>query len=169
MSGMTLDPGLMIWTLLTFGGLFLLLGRFAFKPLRRLLEEREQKIQASLDRARQVREEAEQALARNERTLDEARQEVRRIVDEGHRLAAQMKREAQDAARTEAEQIIGQARVEIQREAQRSLDELKNAVADLSVRISRQVLQEELNAKRHAQLTEEFIEKLKKTDAIHKS
>lgn len=166
---MTLDPGLMIWTLLTFGGLFLLLARFAFKPLRRLMEERERKIQSSLDQAQRVREEAEQALARNERTLEEARQEVRRILDEGQRLAAQLKREAQVAARSDAEQIVGQARAEIEREAKRSLDELKATVANLSVRISRQVLQEELNEKRHAQLTEEFIERLKKTDVIHKS
>ena len=168
MGGMSLDIGLMVWTLLTFGGLFLLLARFAFKPLRRLLADREKAIRDSLARADQARESAERLVAANEQKMEEARGEVRRILEEGNRIVAQMKRESQDAAREEAARIVDQARSEIDRETQRALENLKETVASLSVRISRQVLKEQLDEKRHSQLTDEFIERLKQTHATRK-
>jgi F0F1-type ATP synthase membrane subunit b/b' len=42
------DVGLMVWTLLTFAGLLLLLSRFAFRPLKRILDEREDRMRQAL-------------------------------------------------------------------------------------------------------------------------
>jgi F0F1-type ATP synthase membrane subunit b/b' len=72
-----------------------------------------------------------------------------------------MRREARDSARQEAEAIAGRARAEVEREARRSLDELKLTVANLAVRISREVLTEELDPGKHEKLADEFIERLK--------
>jgi F-type H+-transporting ATPase subunit b len=78
-----------------------------------------------------------------------------------------MKEEVKDSAKKEAVQIIDSARAEIDRELQRSLDELKSTVAGLSVRISRQVIKEQLDDKRHQELADEFVERLKKRQARH--
>ncbi len=166
MGPLTFDPALTLCTVITFAGLFLLLARFTFKPLRKVLDEREERIQGSLEEARTAREEAQRIMEENARRLDEAREETRRIVAEGHRIVADMKREAEERAKEEAALAVKQARAEIDRELQKSLNELKGTVAGLSVRISRQIIRGSLDEKRHEELAEDFIERLKKTHAV---
>lgn len=166
MASVVVDGGgLIVWTVVTFVCLFLLLSRFAFKPLGRILKEREDTIRDSMGKAREAREASERVLAENETRLGEAREETRRIISEGHRIVAGMKREATTQAKREAEILVVQARTDIDRELQRSLEELKGTVASLSVRISRQVLREKADDETHRRLADEFIERLKKTHA----
>lgn len=169
MESMAMSGGLMVWTLLTFGCLFLLLARFTFKPLRKILDEREARIRGMLDQAEKTRAEAEAALRRTDEQLAEAREESRRILQEGRKLAVEMKRESEEQARKEAGLIVSQAKSEIDREVQKSLEELKSTVAGLSIHIARQVLREQIDEKRHEQLAGEFIERLKKTHARNPS
>jgi F-type H+-transporting ATPase subunit b len=157
------DLGLQIWTLLTFAGLLVLLARFAFRPLRQALERREQTIRAALDQAREVREQAERSLEENAKRIEEVRSEARRIISEGQRVAADMRREAEVRARAEAGELVAQARRDIELETQRGLDDLRSTVANLAVRVSRQVLEENLDENRHRELAEQFIRRLKET------
>ncbi len=157
-----------MWTLLTFAGLVALLARFAFKPLRAALDKRETAIRESLNAAEKARDEAKALLEDNDAKLNEAREEARHIISEGHKIVTDMKREASERAREEADTIVSQARREIDREVQKSLDDLKSTVAGLSVRISRQVIRGELDEERHEQLADDFIERLKKSHAARK-
>jgi F-type H+-transporting ATPase subunit b len=166
---LSFDPGLTFWTLVTFGCLFLLLARFAFKPLGRILQQREDAIRESLEKAERAREEADRMAEENRQGINEAREEARRIISEGHKIVARMKHEAGESARNEANAIIQQANEEIRRETRRSLDELKSTVANLSVRIAAQVVRAELDEQRHAELADDFIERLKKSHAQRSS
>ena len=169
MEVFSFDSGLTFWALVTFACLFLLLTRFAFKPLQRILKEREDKIQGSLEAARQAREEADALLRRNQQGMTAARDETRRVINEGQRIVSRMKQEARNNARQQADEIVAQARTEIDRELQKGLDDLKRTVAGLSVRISRQILREQLDEERHQQLADEFVERLKKSHASRAS
>jgi F-type H+-transporting ATPase subunit b len=157
------DPGLFFWALATFAGLLLLLSRFAFKPLRHLLEQREQGIRQAINEAKQARDEAKSVLDEHKSQLREARHEARRVVDEGYRIVTEKQREAEERAKVHADQLIERARGEIERETQKGLDDLKSTLASLSVRIARQVIRENLNEDRHVELADQFIERLKKT------
>jgi F-type H+-transporting ATPase subunit b len=163
MGALAFDAGLFVWSLVTFGVLFLVLARYVFKPLRKVLDDRERAIQESIRRAEQAQEEGRRALARNEEVLASARDEARKIVDEGHRISAAMQKEGRETAKTEADQLVERAREEIDREVRRNLDELKSVVANLSVRVAQQVIEEGLDEKRHEQLADNFIERLKNT------
>jgi F-type H+-transporting ATPase subunit b len=165
MESLTADAGLMLWTFVTFLCLFAVLAKFAFKPLKKLLDQRETTIRDSIQQAEQAKAQAERVLAQNEERLGQAREETRRIINEGHRIVADMKREAEEKARQESDRIVGQAREEIDKELQKSINELKGTVANLSVRISRQVIKENLDEKRHEELADDFIERLKKSHA----
>jgi F-type H+-transporting ATPase subunit b len=166
---MTPQLELWLWTIATFALLVGVLSKFAFKPLSRVLEKREQAIQGSLDKAEQARVQAEKILAENDARLDKARDETRKIIQEGHRIVADMKREASDQSRREADRIVSQARTQIDREVQRRLDDLKGTVANLSVRISRQVLKGEMDERRHEELADELIERLKKAHGTRRN
>jgi len=161
----SLDAGLFVWTLLTFGALVALLAKFAFPPLRKALEEREAAIRRSLEKAEQAGREAEQSLARSEKNLEQGRHEARRVIGEGRRIVEDMKREARETAKEESDRMVERARGEIARETQKSLDDLKTTVANLSVRVARQVIKEQLDEGRHEALVEDFVERLKKSHA----
>lgn len=163
MDILKVDVGLLVWTLVTFAGLLLLLARFAFQPLRRILGEREAGLRAAMEKADEARLQAQEVLKRNEQQLDEARAEARRIIAEGQKIVAQMRRETQEASHQEAEKIIQQARTEIEHEVRRGLDDLRGSVANLSLRIARQVIKDELDEKRHDRIVTEFIDRLKES------
>ena len=159
------DPGLFIWSVLTFVGLMALLARFAFRPLSVLLQQREDAIRRSLDEAREARDEAKEIADTNAAQLARAQDEARKLIEDGHRAVVEMRREADERAREESDALVARAREEIAEEKQRSLDELKSTVAGLSVRIARQVIREGLDEERHEELADSFIERLKKTHA----
>lgn len=165
MTGLSFNAGEFIWAVVVFVGLYGLLAKFAFKPIREALDKREQVIRESLARAEAARDEAAKIAEENKHVLIEAKNQAREIVQETHRLAGDMRRQAQVSAKEEAEHIIEQARGELDREVQKSLEELKASVAGLSVRIARQVIHESLDEKRHEELADTFIDRLKKTHA----
>ncbi|MBC8453644.1 F0F1 ATP synthase subunit B [PVC group bacterium] len=157
------DAGLFFWSLLTFGALFLLLARFAFRPLSKALKDREDTIKKSLDEARISHKKAEETFAENKKQLDKAREDARLIIDDGHKIVADMKRESRERAEDDAKQLIERAKTEINKETEKSLDDLKSTVAGLSIRIAHQVIRENLDEKRHDDLADTFIERLKKS------
>jgi F-type H+-transporting ATPase subunit b len=156
------DPGLFLWALATFAGLMLLLSRFAFKPLREMLQRREETIRAAIQQAEAAREEARRLLEQQQAGIAEARQQAREAIEEGHRIVAGIKQEAAEAGRQQTELLLERARTEIENETRKSLDDLKGTVAALSVRIARQIIRENLDEKRHEELADQFIERLKK-------
>lgn len=161
MNPLAIDLGLSFWTLLTFAGLMFVLARYAFKPLRAILEAREQKIRESVERAEKAKQDAETILASNTAQLDQARAETRRIITEGHKIVADMRREAEEVAKKDAAHIAAEARKEIDYELRRGVDELKETVSGLSLRIARQLVKEGLDEKRHEQLVNDFVQRLK--------
>ncbi len=77
---LTPEPGLMLWTLITFGLLLVLLRVFAWKPLLAVIEERERVVRDSLESSRRAQEEAESALEENRRILAEARKAAAGVI-----------------------------------------------------------------------------------------
>lgn len=165
----TFDGGLTFWTVVTFVCLLAVLAKFVFKPFRKLLDQREQGIRDALEQSDRAREEAGQLLDQNRQGIEEAREEARRIIEEGHRIVAEMKKEARDHSDRETDAAVARARTEIERQTQKSLDDLKGTVAGLSVRIARQVIGESLDETRHEELAKNFIERLKKSHAARRS
>jgi len=155
------DQRLLAWTLITFGGVVAILAKFAFKPLQQLLAERERKIRESLDEARKAREEAEAIRREGEAKMNEARESARKIVEEGRRVAADAQEEARRAARAESDALLQRAREEMDRETRRSVDALRGTVAAISLQVARDVIRENLDEKRHGQLVEEYVQRLK--------
>lgn len=159
----TFDPGLFLWSLATFAGLMLLLARFAFRPLREMLQKRENTIREALEASQKARDEARKFLEMQQAEMATAREQARATMDEGQRMVADLRRETDAKAREQTEQLLQEARTEIERETRKSLDELKGTVASLSIRITRQMIRENLDEKRHEELADQFIERLKKS------
>jgi len=154
------DIGNFVFTLIIFSVVVAVLGRFAWKPLLNVLNERERLVRDSLERARQERVEAEKRLAEYQAQLERARQEASAIVAEGRRDAEVVRRKLQEQARKEAEEMLARARREIQLAADSARKVLHDEVAELAVELAGRVLRRQLSAADHRALVAESLKEM---------
>ena len=141
------DPGLIIWTTIIFTLLLIVLKRFAWKPILRAVEERNNSIEQALRSAEKAKEEMELLNADNERILKEAKKERDALLKEARDIKEEIINEAKDKANTEADKILTSAKEQIANEKMKAITELKNSVAILSIDIAEKVLKRELKEK----------------------
>lgn len=139
--------GLIVWTLLAFGIVLFLLKKFAWKPILKALEEREQSIQNAIDAAQKAREEMATLKSDNEKILAEAKTQRDLILKEAREIKEKMIAEAKERAAVEADRLTSIARENIQNEKMAAITELKNQVAHLSIEIAEKILKQELSEK----------------------
>ena len=156
------DYGLQIWTLVTFLVLLVLLAKFAFKPIAQALDRRGQTIKSSLDEAEKSRAEAKQMMADYQKQLAEARSEAKKVIDESKALGENVRKEVVAKAQEEAGALMQRAREEIVREKEKSLQELKDTVASLSVQIAGKVIEKQVDEATHRTLINTLITDLTK-------
>ena len=156
---LNIEPGLLIWTIITFIVLLFVLRKVAWQPLLTALEQREDTIRSSLEEAQRARREAEQLLTENQRILAEATRESARIVEQGRVEAERLRASITEQAQTEARRLIDDARREITRERQLAVQELKATAADLALAAAGRLLSTTVTNAEHRRLVAEFIER----------
>ncbi len=122
--------------LVNFGLLLVLLRLFAFKPIMKMLDTRANKIKESLEAGDHAKLEAVSAEKEIAKKIEEASASGQQIVGQAVKTAEDVKRRAAVDAKKEADAIIAKAQVEIQREKQESMTELRKEVADLAVMVA---------------------------------
>jgi len=158
------QPGLMIWTVISFTLLLAVLAKVGFKPLADIIKKREDSIRGSIDEAEKVRQEAEKLLNNYKKQLAEARKESHEIIKQGKKIAENVKTEIVAKADREAKQIVENAKLEIDRERARAIEELEAKVTDLTVLMTAKVVNKMLDSKDHMQLIEESLSEVKDLD-----
>lgn len=143
----TPDPGLVIWTIIIFGLLVVLLGKFAFKPIVASLTERQEAIQTALDSAKKAKEEMVALQAKNEDLLKEAKEERNKMLAETKELSTKILEESREKAKLEYGRLIENARKDFQNEKTAALMQLKNEAGKLAIEISEKLLKKELSDK----------------------
>lgn len=141
-----------------FGILLVLLYLVAYKPILRMLDQRRQTIQGSLDEADRVRQEAQQQREELEQRLQEGRQESQRMLDQARQVADQVREQEMQRARDEAERLTERAREEIQRERDQAVAEVRRQFADLAIQAAEQVIGRSLDRDAHRELVEKALE-----------
>jgi F-type H+-transporting ATPase subunit b len=137
--------------------LFVLLWKFAFPPITKMLDERADKIRESIEKAEETRVEAERLLDEYRQQMAEARQEAAKVIEQGRTVAENMKNEIVAKAREEAEVERAKAIESIKSEKAAAMAELQRSVADLSVAVAAKILGEKMDAKSHEALIDRYI------------
>lgn len=138
------ETGLLIWMLITFLALLFLLKKFAWKPILKMIKDREDSIDNALKSAEKAKEEMQSLQADNERILAEARNQRDIMLKEAREMKESMISQAKNTAKTEGDKMIAAARETIQNEKMAAITELKNQVALLSIDIAEKILKREL-------------------------
>ncbi|UCE18835.1 MAG: F0F1 ATP synthase subunit B [Gemmatimonadota bacterium] len=159
------EPGLMIWTVISFVILLVLLRKFAYKPLVGMMHRREETIKESIEEAKRTRESAEELYEQYKKLIDKARDEAKKIIDEGKTLGEQARKEMVTKANDESAQVVKRAQEQIAFEKERALSELREQIADLSIMAASKVIDRSLSLKDHEKLLEEYISSIGEVDA----
>ena len=157
-----INPGLILWTILTFLAVLVILRFTAWKTLLASLTAREDSIRASLEQAESARQESLRLLEEHRRQRAEAAEQSRHIVTEGRELADHLKAEILEKAQGSARHIIEQAKEEIGREKEKALVQLRDEVAELAVLAAGKILDANLDAAKHRKLVDSAIRDLNK-------
>lgn len=141
------DLGLFFWTLVILAVIFMVMRKYAWKPILKALHDREDSIAEALSSAEKAREEIGQLRADNDKLLAEARLERDKILKEAREIKDSLISEAKKTAETEKERIIAEARATVQREKDSAITELKQQVAALSIDMAERILKKKFENK----------------------
>jgi F-type H+-transporting ATPase subunit b len=157
-----INPGLVLWTIISFTLLVAVLGKFAWKPILKALEEREDKIQSALDQADRARAEATELLKQNEQNMARAEQEYQKMIRESKEMAEKLKEEIVGKARQQAQHELQRANEEIQRSVDVAKQQLRTEVADLAIKVAEKILDESLDGQKQKKMVDSFLDQLPK-------
>jgi len=155
------DIGLIFWMTISFLILLVLLRIFAWKPVLKMLNEREEKINTALNEANLAREQMKQLTADNERLLSEAKDERDAILNEARKVSQKMYDDAKTKAQEESQRIIAAAKEDILIEKQKAITDIRNIIAEVSLEIAEKVIENEFADKqKHQQYVHKQVEAL---------
>jgi F-type H+-transporting ATPase subunit b len=158
------DIGNFIFTLIIFVIVVTVLGKFAWKPVLRVLQQREQMIHDALVEAKRERAEADKLLARYQQQVDHAREEATAIVEEGKRDAEAVRRRLHEEAQREAGEMIERAKREIRLATDAAVKDVYDLAGRLAVEVAGQVLQAEVSPDKHRQLVQDALGRISAAD-----
>ena len=160
-----LDPGLFVWTIITFLILLGVLTRFAWKPLLKALETRENEISQSLEDAKKAKQELEHLSAEGDEIIAKARSEAQGIVSEGKKAAEQLTANTLNKAKEEAMANLSAAKEQIKIERDKAIVEIKGEVVNLSLSIAEKLVKKNLSKEDNKSLIDESLKNVKGYEA----
>ena len=156
------EPGLMIWTVVTFLVTFVALRLIAWKPILGVLDEREGRIRDSLAKAEQAQAEAERAIAENQANMEASLRRSQELVAEAKQQAERVRSQAREEARAEARKIMDEGRRQLEVERRAAIADVRQEAAGLAIRAAEQLLKKNLGDQENRQLVQEFLDQLPK-------
>jgi F-type H+-transporting ATPase subunit b len=154
------DPGLFIWTIVTFLVLLTLLAKFAWGPLLKALESRQASIRKSLDDAEQARHELERLHLESTQMIRTARVEAEAIIAQSRSDADRLREEIKQKARVEGAALVRNAEHQIQLETARAVQQIRREAVDLSVMIASKIIGRNLSKEDNERLIEEALKQI---------
>lgn len=154
------DIGNAIWTLLIFALVLVVLGKFAWGPILKGLQNREKFIHDSLADAKRERVEAQRTLAEYAEKLDRAREEATAIVDEGRRDAEEVRKKILADTKVDAEAVAARAKKEIELARDDAVKQLHDQTILLATRVAGKIVHKELSPGDHQELVDQALTEL---------
>ena len=155
---LTSPESLIFWTSLIFLVFFLLMRKFAWKPILGAVKSREDSINSALLAAENAKKDMQNLKADNEKLLAEARAERDMMMKEAREIKEKMISDAKSEAQSQADKMIEQAKASIASEKNAAIADLKNQVGTLSLEIAEKVLKGELaNKETQTKLVETML------------
>src|SRR3954465_15980608 len=150
-------PGLMIWTIIAFLITLFVLKKYAFGPIQKTIDERREQIRRSIEEADHARQEARNLLEEHRKLMQEARGEAEQIINEARKTRDAMETRMKEETETDRQRRLEETRREIAAETSRALEQIRAAVADLTLEATSIVVGRKLDSESDRALISEAI------------
>jgi F-type H+-transporting ATPase subunit b len=161
----SVEPGLMIWTIITFLVVLVILRVTAWGPMMKALHERETRIAGAIADADRLKSEAEELFSRYETMMDRAKDDARAILDEARRDGVAVQEEIRKKANEEAQDFKERARREIELAKDGAIHELWSEAANLSTELASRILGRSIDSADQERLVRELIDEMQRAPA----
>jgi F-type H+-transporting ATPase subunit b len=158
---LSLQGGLMFWTLVVFLIVFFVLSKFAFGPITKAVADREQALLDAIDAAKKDRDDAAALLEEHRKQIEAARNEAQRYIAEGRAQAEKMKSEMLEATHVQQAELLERARRDIDAEKTKAIDELRREAIDLALAGASKVIEKNLDDAQNRKLVESYLSSIK--------
>jgi F-type H+-transporting ATPase subunit b len=158
----SINPGLIIWTLVVFGILMALLWRLAWPSILKAVEERERRIQKQLEDAERANAEAQRLLDEHRKTIAAAKGEAQDLLAKAKAVAQKERELLLAKAREEYEALLARARKDIDAEREKALVALRREAVELSIAAAAKVIEANLDTEANRRLVTEYLASLEK-------
>ena len=152
-----IDPWTALFTFCNMMITFAVLKKFLFKPVKKMIDDRQEEIDtmyADADAAKQKAAELEQEYQQH---LQSIRDERDTLLREATARAQKREEEIVGEARAEAAALRAAAEADIAQERKKAVNDLKNEIGGIAVDIAGKVVEREINETDHKALIDEFI------------
>jgi F-type H+-transporting ATPase subunit b len=153
----SVTPGLMIWTIVAFVITLVVLKRYAFGPIQKLIDQRRDAIRSAIDSADEARDEARRLLEEHRKLIADARGDAESILAEARKTREAMEQRMREETEAERQRRLEETRREIAAETSRALEQIRSEVADLTLEAVSRVVGRTLDAKSDRKLIEDAI------------
>lgn len=145
MSLLTPDIGLLFWMLVCFGIVFFVLAKFGFPIIVKMVDERKAFIDNSLNSAKEANERLAGIVKESEDIIKRSREEEVRILKEANEIKAKIIADAKQQAQVEVAKMIAESKLAIEKEKEKAMNEINNAIAETSISIAEKIMRKQLD------------------------
>jgi F-type H+-transporting ATPase subunit b len=156
----SINPGLIIWTLVVFGILMAILWKFGWPALLKSVEEREARIAKQLGDAERANAEAAKLLEQHKAALAQARAEAQEIVAVAKSVAQKEREQLLARTREEQEQLLERARRDIEAEKEKAILALRREAVELSIAAATKLVGSNLDNDANRRLVTDYLASL---------
>jgi len=154
---LNIEPGSILWTIITFLIVVWIVGKFGWKPIIKGLKDREESIKNDLDTAKSEREKAGAMLADYKQAMANAKKEAADIIQKAQDQASKHLADAEVAAKEQSHKLVEKARLDIERESDMAKADLSRHVAELTAKATSRLLGRVIDDKEHEKLIAEAL------------
>ncbi len=162
MDLLSINQGMFIWTLLVFLLLVIVLGKFAWKPMLKAIDDREEGINKATADAESARNEAQALLDQHKKMIAESEEKAAELIRNAKSVSEAQAAEAKQKAQDEARLLLDNARNEIEAQKEAALKSLKEEVATIAVVAAGKIINKNLDEAKHKTLVDDYLNNLPK-------
>jgi F-type H+-transporting ATPase subunit b len=150
-------PGLMIWTLVSFGITLWVLKRYAFGPIQKLIDDRRERIRSSIEEADNAREEARSLLEEHRQLIGQAKNEAEAILAETRKVADSQRERMREETEEDRQRRLEETQRQIEQATVQALSQIRQEVASLSLLAAEKITRKTLNDADQKRLIDEAL------------
>jgi len=154
------NPGLIIWTIVTFVLLLLILRKVAWKPLLEILSKREESVKNALEKAEKAQNDAERIFRENQKALERVNVEGQKILNESRFFAEKLIVDIVVKANQQSRKMLDAAKEEIARDKEAAMFQLRSEIATIAIGAAGKIIDETLDESKHRKLVDSYMKEL---------